>query len=91
LHSQDRLRQPLPALDLTTAKSTQKLLIWTDQLLLAENGSDKISVLTVQGDKARVVVNKESLKTPTEVEPVGNTIWIAERGAGKAVSIPIPK
>ena len=82
---------PLPALNLTTAKSTQKLLIWTDQLLLAENGSDKISVLTVQGDKARVVVNKESLKTPTEVEPVGNTIWIAERGAGKAVSIPIPK
>jgi len=25
------------------------------------------------------------------VEPAGDTIWIAERGAGKAISIPMPK
>jgi hypothetical protein len=25
------------------------------------------------------------------VEPAGDTIWIAERGAGKAVSIPMPR
>jgi hypothetical protein len=25
------------------------------------------------------------------VEPAGNVIWIAERGAGMAVSIPMPK
>jgi len=37
-----------------------------------------------------VAVIKEGLKTPTAVEPAGNTIWIAERGAGKAVSIPMP-
>jgi hypothetical protein len=30
-------------------------------------------------------------KTPTAAEPAGDTIWIAERGAGKAVSIPMPK
>ena len=79
--------------------------IWTDQpikgpdgmrsangkLVLAENASGKISVLTVNGDKASVTVIKEGLNTPTGVEPVGDTIWIAERGAGKALSISIPK
>jgi sugar lactone lactonase YvrE len=61
------------------------------KLLVAENGSGKISVVTVNGDKASVMVIKEGLKTPTAVEPAGDTIWIAERGAGKAVSIPMPK
>jgi len=61
------------------------------KLLLAENGSGKISVLTVNGDKASVTLIKEGLKTPTAVEPAGDTIWIAERGAGKALSIPMPK
>jgi len=61
------------------------------KLLVAENGSGKISVITVNGDKASVQVIKEGLKTPTAVEPAGDTIWIAERGAGKAVSIPMPK
>jgi sugar lactone lactonase YvrE len=61
------------------------------KLLVAENGSGKISVIAVNGDKATVTVIKEGLKTPTAVEPAGNTIWIAERGAGKAVSIPMPK
>jgi hypothetical protein len=61
------------------------------KLLLAENGSGKIDLLTVNGDKASVTVIKEGLKTPTAVEPAGDIIWIGERGAGKAVSIPMPK
>ena len=79
--------------------------IWTDQpikgpdgmraangkLILAENASGKISALTVNGDKASVTVIKDGLNTPTGVEPVGDTIWIAERGAGKAVSVAMPK
>jgi hypothetical protein len=51
----------------------------------------RISVITVNGDKASVTVINEGLKTPTAVEPAGDTIWIAERGTGKAVSIPMPK
>lgn len=79
--------------------------IWTDQLikgpdgmraahgklLLAENANGRISALTINGDKASVTVLKDGLDTPTGVEPAGDTIWIAERGAGKAVSIPMPK
>jgi SMP-30/gluconolaconase/LRE-like protein len=61
------------------------------KIFVAENGSGKISVLTINGDKASVTVIKEGLKTPTAVEPAGDTLWIAERGAGKAVSIPMPK
>ncbi len=61
------------------------------RLLVAENGSGKISAITVNGDKASVTVIKEGLNTPTAVEPAGDTIWIAERGAGKAVPIPMPK
>jgi hypothetical protein len=76
--------------------------IWTDQLIkgpdgmraangkliLAENANGRISALTVNGDKASVTVLKDGLNTPTGVEPAGDTIWIAERGAGKALSIP---
>lgn len=61
------------------------------KLIVAENGSGKISVITVNGDKASVKVIKEGLNTPTGVEPAGDVIWIAERGTGKAVSIPMPK
>jgi hypothetical protein len=61
------------------------------KLILAENGSGKISVITVTGDKASVTVIKDGLNTPTAVEPAGDTIWIAERGAGKVVSIPMPR
>lgn len=87
-----------------SGKPGQPVDIWMDQpvkgpdgmraangkLLLAENGSGKISVITVHGDKASVEVIKEGLNTPTAVEPAGDTIWIAERDAGKAVSIPMP-
>jgi sugar lactone lactonase YvrE len=86
-------------------KAGKPVDIWMDQpvkgpdgmraangkLLVAENGSGKISVITVNGDKASVTVIKQGFKTPTAVEPAGDTIWIAERGAGKAVSIPMPK
>jgi sugar lactone lactonase YvrE len=88
-----------------TGKAGQPVDIWMDQplkgpdgmravngkLIVAENGSGKISVITVNGDKASVTVIKEGLNTPTAVEPAGDTIWIAERGTGKAVSIPTPK
>ena len=86
-------------------KAREPVDIWMDQpikgpdgmraangkLIVAENGSGKISVITVNGDKASVTVIKEGLNTPTGVEPAGDTIWIAERGAGKAVSIAMPK
>ena len=86
-------------------KAGQPVDIWMDQpikgpdgmraangkLLVAENGSGNISVITVNGDKASVKVIKEGLNTPTAVEPAGDTIWIAERGAGKVVSIPMPQ
>lgn len=88
-----------------SGKAGQPVDIWMDQpvkgpdgmraangkLFVAENGSGKISVITVHGEKASITVIKEGLKTPTAVEPAGDTLWIAERGAGKAVSIPIPK
>jgi hypothetical protein len=86
-------------------KAGKPVDIWMDQpvkgpdgmraangkLFLAENGSGQIAVLTVNGDKASVTVIKDGLQTPTAVEPAGDTLWIAERGAGKAVSMPMPK
>jgi hypothetical protein len=61
------------------------------RLLVAENGAGRISAIAVTGDKGIVTVIKEGLTTPTAVEPAGETIWIAERGTGKAVSIPMPR
>jgi sugar lactone lactonase YvrE len=86
-------------------KAGEPVDIWMDQpvkgpdgmraangkLIVAENGSGKISVITVNGDKASVKVIKEGLTTPTGVEPVGDTIWITERGTGKVMSLPMPK
>jgi len=88
-----------------SGKPGQPVDIWMDQpvkgpdgmraanghLIVAENGGGKISAITVNGDKASVTVLKEGLKTPTGVEPAGDTLWITERGAGKAWSIPMPK
>ncbi len=62
------------------------------KLFHAENGAGKIDMLTLMdGDRAHVTVLKEGLVTPTAVEPAGDVLWIAERGTGKAVSIPMPK
>ena len=47
--------------------------------------------LTINGDIAHVTVLKDGLKVPTAVEPAGDMLWIGERGAGKADSIPLPK
>jgi sugar lactone lactonase YvrE len=86
-------------------KPGQPVDIWMDQpvkgpdgmraangkLFVAENGSGIIASITVNGDKASVTVLKEGLKTPTGIEPAGDTLWFTERGAGKAESIPIPR
>jgi hypothetical protein len=61
------------------------------KLYVAENGSGKIAALTVHGDTASVTVLKEGLKTPTGIEPAGDTLWFTERAVGKAESMPIPK
>jgi hypothetical protein len=61
------------------------------KLYVAENGGGKISALTVDGDKAHVVVLKDGLKTPTGVEPAGDAIWFTERAVGKAESMPLAK
>jgi hypothetical protein len=61
------------------------------KLIVAENGAGKVSLITVNGDKASVTVLKEGLKTPTGVEPAGDTLWFTERGTGKVMSIPTPK
>jgi sugar lactone lactonase YvrE len=61
------------------------------KLFVAENGSGKIAALTIHGDTAHVAVIKDGLKTPTGVEPAGDTLWFTERAAGKAESVPMPR
>jgi len=79
--------------------------IWMDQLVkgpdgmraadgklfIAENGGGRMLALTINGDEASVTVLKEGLKTPTGVQPAGDTLWFTERAAGKAESIPMPR
>jgi len=62
------------------------------KLFQAENGAGKVHSLTLMGgDRAHVTVLKDGLDTPTAVEPAGDVLWIANRGAGQAVSIPMPQ
>lgn len=61
------------------------------KIFAAENGSGKITVMTIDGDRAHVTVIKDGLKTPTGVEPAGDALWFTERGTGKVMSVPMPK
>jgi hypothetical protein len=61
------------------------------KLFVAENRGGKIDGLTITGDTAHVTVIKDGLKTPTGVEPAGDTLWFTERGTGKARSVPMPR
>jgi len=61
------------------------------KIVQAENGSGKVHQLTIDGDRAHVTVLKEGLNQPTAVEPGRGELWIANRGAGEIVSIPMPK
>jgi SMP-30/Gluconolactonase/LRE-like region len=88
-----------------TGKPGTPVDIWMDQpvrgpdgmraangkLFVAENASGRVCALTIDGDKAHVTVLKEGLKTPTAIEPAGDTLWFSERALGKAESIPMPK
>ncbi len=88
-----------------SGKPGQPVDIWTDapikgpdgmraahgKLFVAENGSGKITALTITGDIAHVTVLKAGLVTPTGVEPAGEELWFTERGTGKVASIPMPK
>ncbi|MBT9331187.1 SMP-30/gluconolactonase/LRE family protein [Paracidobacterium acidisoli] len=61
------------------------------KLYVAENGNGTIASITVHGDKASVMVIKDGLKTPTGIEPAGDTLWFTERAIGKAESVPMPR
>jgi hypothetical protein len=61
------------------------------KIVQAENGSGKVHMLTIDGDRAHVTVLKEGLNQPTAVEAGRGELWIANRGAGQIVSIPMPK
>src|SRR5882757_1239150 len=73
------------------AKGIDGMRIANGKIVQAENGSGKIHELTIDGDRAHVTVLKEGLNQPTAMEPARGELWIANRGAGQIVSIPMPK
>jgi streptogramin lyase len=72
-------------------KGIDGMRIANGKIVQAENGSGKIHELTIDGDRAHVTVLKEGLNQPTAMEPARGELWIANRGAGQIVSIPMPK
>jgi hypothetical protein len=48
-------------------------------------------MVTIYGDQATVTILLDGLKTPTAVEPAGDTLWVGDRANDKAVSIALPK
>ena len=72
-------------------KGIDGIRIANGKMVQAENGSGKIHVLTINGDRAHVEVIKEGLSEPTGMEPGRGELWIANRGKGNIVSIPMPK
>jgi hypothetical protein len=60
-------------------------------IFVAAHGGGKILALGIHGDRASVTVLREGLKTPTGVEPAGDTLWFTERGTGKVMSVAMPR
>jgi streptogramin lyase len=88
-----------------SGKAGNPVNIWTDaplkgpdgmrsaggHLFVAENGHNQASMLTINGDTAHVTVVQSGLKTPTAIEPAGDILWVGDRPADNAISIPLPK
>jgi sugar lactone lactonase YvrE len=72
-------------------KGIDGMRTFNGNIVQAENGSGKVHMLTIDGDRAHVTVLKEGLNQPTAIEPGRGELWIANRGAGQIVSIPAPK
>jgi streptogramin lyase len=72
-------------------KGIDGMRIANGKIVQAENGSGKVHALTITGDTAHVTVLKEGLKQPTAMEAGRGELWIAERAAGRIVSIPLPQ
>jgi len=72
-------------------KGIDGMRTYNGKIVQAENGSGKVHMLTIDGDRAHVTVLKEGLSQPTAIEPGRGELWIANRGAGQIVSIPAPK
>jgi len=72
-------------------KGIDGMRIANGKIVQAENGSGKIHMLTLMdGDRAHVTVLKEGLSQPTAMEAGRGELWIANRGKGEIVSIPLP-
>ena len=73
-------------------KGIDGMRVANGKIVQAENGSGKVHMLTLlEGDRAHVTVLKDGLSQPTGVEPGRGELWIANRGAGQIVSIPMPQ
>ncbi len=72
-------------------KSPDGMRAANGKLFMTENAAGKVDMVTINGDTATVTVLQEGLGTPTAVEPAGGMLWMGERSADRAVSIPLPK
>jgi hypothetical protein len=61
------------------------------RLFLAENKNGRASMVTIDGDQATVTILLDGLKTPTAIEPAGDTLWVGDRANDKAVSHRAPQ
>jgi sugar lactone lactonase YvrE len=85
-------------------KAGDPVQIWTDQpikgpdgmrasadrLFIAENRNGRASMLTINGDIAHVTVVKDGLTQPTAIDVAGDTLWVGDRPADNAISLPLP-
>ena len=61
------------------------------KLFLAENSGGQVDVVTIADDKATITTVRTGFVDPTAVQPLGDTLWVGDRGTSKAVAVPMPK
>jgi hypothetical protein len=82
---------PVQILPNRLLKSPDGMRAANGKLYVAENAGHQVDLVTINGDRATITPLKTGLNAPTAVEVHGDTLWVGDRGAAKAIAVPLKK
>lgn len=91
LDAAGKASDPVQILPNRLLKSPDGMRAANGKLYLAENAGGQVDEVRISGDKATIIPLKTGLNAPTAVEVHGDTLWVGDRGAAKAIAVPLKK
>jgi sugar lactone lactonase YvrE len=91
LDASGKAGNPVQILTDRLLKSPDGMRAANGRMYVAENAGGQVDEIRINGDKATIIPLKTGLNAPTAVEVHGDTLWVGDRGAVKAVAVPLKK